>query len=138
VNPIPRSELSDRLRREATRYRFYADTEIVWESAKRWGRVTEISRRGMFIQMADAPPLNSGFPARLALNTPLRLDCVVRRVVPGRGIGVTISVPAQSKRRFEALLLALGAGTDPAAASASVPQPAHPRPMAKAAAGFRS
>ncbi|MGH9689718.1 MAG: PilZ domain-containing protein [Candidatus Acidiferrales bacterium] len=143
MNPIPRPELSYRLRLESTRYRFYADTEIVWESVKRWGRVTNISRKGMFIEIADAPPLDSAFPMRLALNTPLRIDCVVRRMVPGRGIGVSISLPDQSRKRFEALLLALGAGADPAATSASAPRlvesrVAEPRVMARAAAGGKS
>ncbi|HVB54915.1 MAG TPA: PilZ domain-containing protein [Candidatus Acidoferrales bacterium] len=143
MNPIPRPELSHRLRRQFTRYRFYADTEIVWESAKRWGRVTNISRKGMFIEIVDAPPLDSAFPMLLALNIPLQIDCVVRRIVPGRGIGVSISLPGQSRKRFEALLLALGAGADPAATSASVSRTvesrvAEPRVMARAAAGGKS
>ena len=134
MNPIPRRELSRRLRREFARYQFRVEAEILWQSRKIWGRVTDVSRGGLFIEMADAPCLNAHFTANLALNTPLRVNCVVRRVVPGFGIGVAVSVPEASRKRFQALLLALSAGADPAVTAVTVPRSEPPRTLAKAAA----
>lgn len=134
VNPISRRELSRRLRREFARYQFRVEAEIVWQSRKIWGRVTDVSRGGLFIEMADAPCLGAHFTANLALNTPLRVNCIVRRVVPGFGIGVELSVPEMSRKRFQALLLALSAGEDPAMTAAREPRPEQPRTVAKAAA----
>lgn len=98
------------VRREFARYQFYMLAEIAWQARKRWGRVTDISRAGMFIEIPDPPCLDASFTAHLALNVPLRINCVVRRVVPNRGVGVTFSVSKEGKKRVEALLLALGSG----------------------------
>jgi hypothetical protein len=133
VNPISRHELSRRLHREFARYNFQVTAEIAWQSRKIWGRVTEVSRGGLFIEMADPPCLGAHFVVQLALNVPLRINCVVRRAVPGKGIGVAISVPEQSRKRFQALLLALSAGADPAATAAKATPPEFPRSLAKAA-----
>lgn len=109
-------------RRVSPRYRFYADIEINCGSTELWGRVCDISRYGMFIELPDPPELNVWFSARLALNEPLRMNCVVHRIVPGRGIGVAIVIPEEEgQRRFEALLFALAQGSGPAAASANPP-----------------
>ncbi len=133
MEPMSRAELSSRLRREAVRYQFHVNAKIVWPSRSRWGRITNISRSGMFIEITDPPDLNASFSVYLALDTPLRLDCIVRRVVPQRGIGVTLSVPQEGKKRFAALLLALARTSEPNAASAN--PPAQQAPHALAAAG---
>jgi hypothetical protein len=110
MGPFTRRELFNRLcRRISTRYQFRVHAEISWLTRKFWGHVTDISREGMFIEFADPLPEGTRMAVRLALNRPLRLDCVVRRVVPGRGVGVTFSVGAKGKSRFEALLLVLRA-----------------------------
>lgn len=134
MSAIPREELSRRLRRQFTRFKFEVNAEVVWQSRRSWGRITDVSRNGLFIEMAEPPCLGARFAAHLALNVPLKLNCFVRRMIPGRGIGVVLSVPAQSRRRFEALLLALSAGADPAATAAKALRPEPPRPLAKAAA----
>jgi hypothetical protein len=110
MKPIPRTEMRDRLRRKFIRFKFHADAEIVRGSTKTACRVTDISRGGMFIQVPNPPQVGTSFLLRLALNVPLRLTCVVRRVAPGEGVGVTFDVGAREKKRFDALLLAL---TDP-------------------------
>jgi hypothetical protein len=92
----------------------------------------------MFIEVADPPPLNTSFSVYLALDTPLRLDCVVRRVVAGRGIGVTLAVPEEGKARFEGLLLALAGGSEPTETGVRIPRPEPPRAMMAAAAAVRS
>ena len=91
-----------------------------------------MSRNGLFIELAEPPGFGAHFTANLALNVPLQLHCVVRRVVPGRGIGVSLAVPAESKKRFEALLApALSLGADPAATAAKAQRSETPRPTAK-------
>jgi hypothetical protein len=95
-------------RRKSARYEFSAAIEIEWCSKKYWGRVRNISRHGMFIELPDVPVLNAEFSASLALNKPLRIECVVRRTIPGHGIGVTVSTPSKdSQIRYESLLRAL-------------------------------
>jgi len=133
VNPISRHELTRRLRREFARYHFQVPAEIAWQSRKIWGRVTDVSRGGLFIEMTDPPCLGAHFVLNVALNVPLRINCIVRRVVAGRGIGVEINVPEQSRKRFQALLLALSAGADPASTAAKATPPDSPRSLAKAA-----
>jgi len=109
-------------RRKSARYEFSTAIEIEWCSMKYWGRVRNISRHGMFIELPDLPVLNAAFPASLALNKPLRVECVVRRVVPGQGIGVTVTLPSkESRMRYEALLQALSLGPEPGAARQELP-----------------
>ena len=104
-------------RRASARYEFSAEIEIEWCGKKIWGRVRNVSRHGMFIELPDVPVVNAAFPASLALNQPLRMECVVRRVVPGHGLGVTVSIPGkEARRRYEALLVALSLGSEPASA----------------------
>jgi hypothetical protein len=112
MKPITREEARDRLHRKFTRFKFHADAEIVRGTSRISCRVTDMSRGGMFIEVADPPQEGTGFILRLALNVPLRLPCVVRRVVAGVGVGVTFIVGKRERRRFDALLLAL---TDPLA-----------------------
>jgi hypothetical protein len=133
VNPIPRRELTRRLRREFARYQFQVKAEIQWQSRRAWGNVTDVSRGGLFIEMAEAPCVGARFTAQLALNEPLRLNCTVRRVVPQLGVGVILSVPEQSRSRFEALLLALSAGADPATTAVRISGPERPRAKTAAA-----
>ena len=109
-------------RRTHPRYRFCVDVEIDWESSTKWGCVRDISSDGMFIEMVDCPWVNATFSARLALNTPLTVECSVRRVVPGRGIGVTIATTdKECKKRFRALLRALRSNAGAARIEAGTP-----------------
>jgi hypothetical protein len=115
-------------RRRASRYEFRADIEIEWGSRKLWGRVRNISRTGMFIEVPMLDERSGQFAANLALNEPLRMECVVRRVVPGCGVGVSITISDEEARaRYEALLVALSLGCGPAAAG--VPLPAEQDPQ---------
>jgi hypothetical protein len=106
VKGFSSSELT--VRRKFARYEFHVNAEIVWQSRKQYGRITDISRGGMFIEIPDPPCLGANFTAYLALNAPLRINCTVHRVVSNRGVGVTFSVRPGDKKRFEALLLVLG------------------------------
>ena len=109
-------------RRALPRYRFYAHLEMILESKVRWGRVCDISSEGMFIETGECLARNTRFRGRLALETPLPVECLVRRIVPGRGIGVMISfLNDEEKKRFDALILALGEEKSPGIMDANVP-----------------
>ena len=94
-------------RRWAPRYSFNADLEIEWGSALIRGRTRDISSNGMFIESADPLWIGAGFTARLGLEKPVRGDCFVKRVEPGRGMGVTVSVPEEQQQRYRELLSSL-------------------------------
>ncbi len=95
-------------RRWAPRYSFRADLEIEWGSAVLRGNTRDISATGMFIEAADPLWLGAGFAARLTLDRPVKLDCFVKRVEPGRGMGVSLAVSeTESQKLFEDLLSAL-------------------------------
>lgn len=133
MSAIPRVELTRRLRRQFERFKFEVKTQVVWESGKAWGRVTDVSRNGLFIELDEPLALGVNVSVHLALNVPLKLNGVVRRPVAGRGIGVGLSVPEESKKRFDALLKALSLDADPAAAAAKASRGDSPRPAARAA-----
>jgi hypothetical protein len=84
-NQIKEQSTQSRDRRVAPRYRFYVNVEIDWGSQVLLGRVRDISQSGMFIETADCLWLNASFTARLALDAPLPLECVVRRIEPHQG-----------------------------------------------------
>jgi hypothetical protein len=95
-------------RRWAPRYSFRADLEIEWGSAVLRGNTRDISANGMFIEAADPLWLGAGFTARLTLDRPVKLDCSVKRIEPGRGMGVSLAVSeTESQKLFEDLLSSL-------------------------------
>jgi PilZ domain len=112
------------------RYQFSAGIEIEWGLRRVWGHTTNISRSGMFIELSDLPEVHARFFANLALNKPLRIEGTVRRVVPGRGIGVSIRIPGEEgQTRYAALLVALALGSEPVAAAAQLPEDLPERPL---------
>jgi hypothetical protein len=95
-------------RRWAPRYSFRADLEIEWGSAVLRGNTRDISANGMFIEAADPLWLGAGFTARLTLDRPVKLNCFVKRIEPGRGMGVSLAVSeTESQKLFEDLLSSL-------------------------------
>ena len=95
-------------RRWATRYAFRADLEIEWGSAVLRGSTRDISTGGMFIEAVDPLWVGAGFTARLTLDRPVKLDCFVKRVEPGHGMGVSVAVPeSESQQLFKVLLSSL-------------------------------
>jgi hypothetical protein len=95
-------------RRWAPRYSFRADLEIEWGSAVLRGNTRDISANGMFIEAADPLWLGAGFTARLTLDRPVKLNFFVKRIEPGRGMGVSLAVPeTESQKLFEDLLSSL-------------------------------
>jgi hypothetical protein len=95
-------------RRWAPRYSFRADLEIEWGSAVLRGSTRDISSNGMFIESPDPLWVGAGFTARLALDRPVKVDCFVKRVEPGRGMGVIVTVSEQQhQQRYQELLTSL-------------------------------
>jgi PilZ domain len=101
----------DHLRRSehrwAPRYSFRADLEIEWGSAVLRGNTRDISSNGMFIESTDTLWVGAGFTARLALDRPVKVDCFVKRVEPGRGMGVTVTVPEDHQKGYHDLVASL-------------------------------
>jgi hypothetical protein len=95
-------------RRWAPRYSFSADLEIEWGSAVLRAKTRDISANGMFIESADTLWIGAGFSARLALDHPVKIDCSVKRVEPGRGMAVAVTVSElQHNERYQNLLASL-------------------------------
>jgi hypothetical protein len=71
-----------------------------------------ISLRGMFIDMPQPLWVHAEFKVRLSLPEPIELDCVVKRVEPGRGGGVEFKDLPEAEREQLGLLVAGLAGND--------------------------
>lgn len=93
-------------RRRAPRYRYEALLEIEWGSARLRARTRDISENGMFIEADDVLWVGAGFRARLAVERPLWMECSVKRVEPGQGMGVTVEVREDQGLRYYQELLA--------------------------------
>jgi hypothetical protein len=106
----PGASSSDR--RRAPRYQFQAVLEIEWGSARLRARTRDISAEGMFIEAEDVLWVGAGFRARLATESPFCLECSVKRVEPGRGMGVTVELREDhSQQHYQNLLAKLAADT---------------------------
>jgi PilZ domain-containing protein len=101
-NPTPRR--TDR--RWAPRYDFHANLDIEWGSAVLRANTRDISASGMFIESPDPLWVGAGFTASLRLEPPVRLVCSVKRIEPGRGMGVAITLPEEPER-YHRLLTSL-------------------------------
>jgi hypothetical protein len=80
-------------RRRAPRYPYQASLEIEWGSARLKARTRDISVGGMFIESEDVLWVGAGFRAQLVADSPVWLECSVKRVEPGLGMGVAIALP---------------------------------------------
>lgn len=96
-------------RRNAPRFRYQAPVEIEWGSARLRAHTRDISASGMFIESEDVLWVGAGFRARLTVERPLYVECSVKRVEPGRGMGVTVELQDEQSRHFEDLLARLAA-----------------------------
>lgn len=95
-------------RRWAQRYSFRANLEIEWGSAVLRASTRDISSNGMFIESTDPLWIGAGFTAHLVLDRPVRVDCSVKRIEPGRGMGVSVTLSeGQHEQRYQDLLASL-------------------------------
>jgi hypothetical protein len=62
----------------------------------------------MFIESEETLWVGAGFTAQIGLDSPLKVDCFVRRVEPGRGMGVSVSLSEEfHQRRYNELIRTL-------------------------------
>jgi len=91
-------------RRWAPRYTFRAGLEIEWGSAVLCASTRDVSASGMFIESPDPLWIGAGFTANLQLERPVRVDCRVRRIEPGVGMGVSVSFGEEPQQVYRELL----------------------------------
>lgn len=99
--------------RRPPRYPFRADLEIEWGSTVLRGNTRDVSANGMFIEVPDTLWVGAGFTARLNLSRTVKLHCLVKRIEPGRGMGVTVAAPeAESEELYRELVSSLSPRTN--------------------------
>ena len=98
-------------RRREPRYRYQAHLEIEWGSARLKARTRDISAGGMFIESEDVLWVGADFRAQFGMERPVWLDCSVKRVEPGLGMGVTFSLAEEHQQFFQELLAKLAAAS---------------------------
>jgi hypothetical protein len=95
-------------RRWAPRYSFRADLEIEWGSAVLRASTRDVSSSGMFIESSDPLWVGAGFTAHLVLDRRVKVDCSVKRIEPGSGMGVSVTLrEEQHEQRYQDLLASL-------------------------------
>lgn len=95
-------------RRWAARFSFRTSLEIEWGSAVLRGNTRDISSNGMFIEAPDTLWVGAGFTVRLHLPQPVKINCQVKRVEPGRGMGVSVALAeTESQKVYSDLLSSL-------------------------------
>ncbi|MHB8501529.1 MAG: PilZ domain-containing protein [Candidatus Acidiferrales bacterium] len=95
-------------RRWAPRYSFRANLEIEWGSAVLRASTRDLSSNGMFIESADPLWLGASFAAHLVLDRLVKVDCSVKRIEPGLGMGVSVTLSeGQHEPRYQDLLASL-------------------------------
>jgi hypothetical protein len=97
-------------RRWAPRFRYHADLEIEWGSTVLRARTRDLSANGMFIESVDPLWVGAGFSAQITLDRPLRVNCFVKRVEPGRGMGVSVALGEEGhQQRYQDFINSLSA-----------------------------
>ncbi len=91
-------------RRRSPRYPFDSSIEIEWGSLRLQGRVIDISAEGMQIEVANPLWLGASFTAHLPMEPPLQMECVVRRIAPGRSMAVTFVLNEGGRTQLGVLL----------------------------------
>ena len=92
-------------RRKSLRYKFEGAIAINWGGTVLSGRVREIDSQGMFVEISNPLWIGATFYSQLMAQTPILLDCVVRWIEPGRGVGISIVPPSEEgRKRFAALI----------------------------------
>src|SRR5215467_3842242 len=81
-------------RRWAPRYSFRTGLDIEWGSAVLRASTRDVSSSGMFIESSD----------------PLWVDCRVRRVEPGLGMGVSVYLSQEQQQTYQELISKLSQG----------------------------
>lgn len=101
-------------RRWAPRYGFRTDLNIEWGSTVLRARTRDISASGMFIESGDPLWVGAGFVAHLQLDATVKVNCFVKRIEPGQGMGVAVSFTDRHEEPYHRLISELSR-TQPAA-----------------------
>jgi PilZ domain len=97
-------------RRSFTRYPCRIEVAIGWGSNILNGVTRDIALSGMFIEIAEPLWMRAEFTARLSTEEPIEVDCIVRRVEPGKGMGVEFKdLPEAEREQLELLVRSLTA-----------------------------
>ena len=92
-------------RRKSPRYIVRVDVEVEWRSKTLRVPISDISLGGMFITTSEPLSVGAEFTARVLLEEPLHVHCVVRQVVLGRGMGVQfLDLTDSSRAKLEKFL----------------------------------
>jgi len=91
-------------RRRVPRSKCDVGIEIEWGAAKLRGWVREISTEAMFVELDPPLWINAKFAALLELPVPVKLECVVRRVEPRRGMALSFSSSEPGRLAIASLL----------------------------------
>jgi hypothetical protein len=94
-------------RRWAPRFNFRASLDIEWGSAVLRANTRDISSNGMFIESVDPLWVGAGFTAQILLEQPVKVDCFVKRVEPGRGMGVAVSLSQEQESAYQEFIARL-------------------------------
>jgi hypothetical protein len=97
-------------RRRLPRYPFRIGIVIGWGSNTLSASTRDIGLAGMFIETPQPLWLRAEFTARLSLPEPIEVDCIVKRVEPGKGMGVQFKDLPEAEREQLAMLVGKLAG----------------------------
>ena len=81
-----------------SRYALRTEVEIGWGAEVLKCVTRDIGDMGMFIETEDPLWLRAEFTARIKLGEILELDCIVRRVEPGKGMAVEFKDLPEAER----------------------------------------
>jgi hypothetical protein len=110
-NPVTSGAVNPVDRRRSLRFPCHFGIAIEWGAAVLQGAVKEISAAGMFVELEAPLWIGARFAARLGLDQPVDVDCVVCRVEPRRGMALTFEAAQESGRAaVTSLLERLAAG----------------------------
>ena len=81
----------DAERRRLPRWKCDLVIDIEWGAATLQGHVCELNADFMFVELDPPLWIGAKFAARLVLKESVKLECVVRRVEPRRGMALSFS-----------------------------------------------
>jgi hypothetical protein len=85
---------------------------IEWGSTVLNGHVTDIGPDGLFIKLPNPLWIGAAFSGQLTLDRQWRIDCVVRWIDSGRGMGVSFFIPDEEGRKWFGIFLDRLAGNN--------------------------
>jgi c-di-GMP-binding flagellar brake protein YcgR len=92
-------------RRRYPRYACRADVEFEWGSEVLRAVACDISATGMFLLTENPLWVRAEFTARILGADSIPVECVVKRVEPGRGMGLEFrQLPAGAQKGLDAFL----------------------------------